>query len=140
MNMLNTYNLFVVRNNNHTRYDSFRDKMDTIDYVIISPNVIADISNISSEETEVKKLRSEDKNISLKLYHIADWPRINKNIKNKLSKIFGLYDIIKRRPITEIKLSLKKIIEIIHQEIENNIPEIKIKERNISLPEYFGKK
>ena len=66
MNMLNTYNLFVVQNNNHTRYDSFRDKIDTIDYVIISPNVITDISNISSEETEVKKLRSEDKNISLK--------------------------------------------------------------------------
>ena len=138
--MLNTYNLFLVQNNNHTRHDSFRDKMDTIGYVIISPNVIADISNISSEETEDKKRRSEDKNISLKLYHIADRPRINKNIKNKLNKIFGLNDIIKRRPITEIKLSLKKIIDIIHQETENNIPEIKIKERNISLPEYFGKK
>ena len=31
MNTLNTYNLFVVQNNNHTRYDSFRDKRDTID-------------------------------------------------------------------------------------------------------------
>ena len=28
---LNSYKLFVVQNNNHTRYDSFRDKMDTID-------------------------------------------------------------------------------------------------------------
>ena len=33
-----------------------------------------------------------------------------------------------------------KMIEIIHQEIENNIPEIKIKERNTYIPEYIRKK
>ena len=41
---LNYCNLFVVQNDNHTRYDSFRDKMDTIDYIIISPTLIANIS------------------------------------------------------------------------------------------------
>ena len=37
MDILNYCNLFVVQNNNHTRYASFRDKMDTI---IISPSLI----------------------------------------------------------------------------------------------------
>ena len=32
-----------------------------------------------------KKLRSEDRNISLKLYHKADWSNLNRNIKNKLN-------------------------------------------------------
>lgn len=31
MNNLNNYNLFTIQENNHTRYDSSRDKMDTID-------------------------------------------------------------------------------------------------------------
>ena len=151
MNMLNTYNLFVVQNNSHARYDSFRDKMDTIDYAIISPNVIANISNVNSElnipsdhctmtaTISSQKLRSKDRNISLKLYHKTDWSRINENIKNKLNKISGIYDII-----NEIKLFLgelgSKTIEIIHKEIENNIPEIKIKERNTYLQEYIRKK
>ena len=32
------------------------------------------------------------------------------------------------------------MIEIIHHEIENNIPEIKIKDRNTYLPEYIRQK
>ena len=151
MNMLNTYNLFVVQNNNHARYDRFRDKMDTIDYAIIFPNFIANISNVNSElnipsdhctmtvTISSQRLRSKDRNISLQLNHKTDWSRINENIKNKLNKISGIYDII-----NAIKLFLgelgSKMIEIIHQEIENNIPEIKIKERNTYLPEYIRKK
>lgn len=46
---INSYNLLVVQNNNHTRYDSFRYKMGTIDYIIISPNVMANISNVNSK-------------------------------------------------------------------------------------------
>ena len=49
IDILNYCNLFVVQNNNHTRYDSFRDKMDTIDYIIISPTLIANISRVISE-------------------------------------------------------------------------------------------
>ena len=49
MYILNYYNLFVVQNNNHTRYNSFIDKMDAIDYIIISPSLIANISNVNSE-------------------------------------------------------------------------------------------
>ena len=76
MDTLNCYNLFVVQNNDHTRYDSFRDKMDTIDYIIISPSLIANKSNVNSEidipsdhctmkvTLKSKKLRSGDRNIS----------------------------------------------------------------------------
>ena len=97
MDMLNYCNLFVVQNNNHTRYDRFRDKMDTIDYIIISPSLIANISDVNSGmditldhctmtvTLKSKKLRSEDRNISLKLYHKADWSNLNRNIKNKLN-------------------------------------------------------
>ena len=49
MGILNYCNLFVVQNNNYTRYDSFRDKMGTIDYIIISPRLIANISDVNSE-------------------------------------------------------------------------------------------
>ena len=72
MDTLSSYNLFVVQNNNHTRYDSFRDKMDTIDYIVGSPNVIANMYNVNSE-TDIpsdyckravtltsEKLRSDD--------------------------------------------------------------------------------
>ena len=77
-----------------------------------------------------EKLRSEYRNISLKLYHKADWSKINKNIQNKLNKLSGIFDIIKWRPVNEIKLFLdklaSKLMEIINHKIENNIPEIKI--------------
>ena len=75
--ILNYYNLFVVQSNNHKRYDSFRDKMDTIDYIIISPTLIANISGANSEldipsdhctmtvTLKSEKIRSEDRNISL---------------------------------------------------------------------------
>ena len=78
IDILNYYNLFVVQNNNHTRYDSFKDKMDTIDYIITSLSFIANISNFNSEldipsdhctmtvTLKSEKLRSEDRNISLK--------------------------------------------------------------------------
>ena len=91
-----------------------------------------------------EKLRSEDRNISLKLYHKADWSKINENIKNKLNRLSGIFDIIKRRPTNEIKLFLdklvNKLIEFINHEIEKNVPEIKIKERNTYLPEYNRQK
>ena len=76
IDILNYYNLFVVQNNNHTRYDSFRDKMDTIDYIITSLSFIANISNVNSEldipsdhctmtvTLKSEKLRSEDRNIT----------------------------------------------------------------------------
>ena len=84
MDILNYCNLFVVQNNNHTRYDSFRDKMDTIDYIIIYPSLTANISDVGSEldipsdhctmtvTLKSEKLRSENRKISLKLYHKAD--------------------------------------------------------------------
>ena len=37
MDILNYSNLFVVQNNNHTRYNILGDKMDLIDYIIIFP-------------------------------------------------------------------------------------------------------
>ena len=37
MDTLNSYNLFVVKSDNHTRYDSLRDKLDTIDHIIYLP-------------------------------------------------------------------------------------------------------
>ena len=40
MNAWNSYNLFVLQNNYHTRYESLRDKRDTKDHSIISPAVI----------------------------------------------------------------------------------------------------
>ena len=50
----------------------------------------------------------------------------------------------KRRPVNEIKLFLdelaNKLIEIINEEIEKSIPEIKIKERNSNLPEFIRQK
>ena len=130
--------------------------MDTIDYIIISPSFIANISDVNSEldippdhctmtvTLKSKKLRSQDRNISLKLYHKADWSKINESIKNKLNRLSGIFDIIKRRPTNEIKLFLdelaSKLIEIIHYEVEKNIPEIKIKERNTYLPECIQQK
>ena len=156
MDTLNSYNLFVVQNNNHTRYDSFRDKIDTIDYIIISPSLIASISNVNSElgipsdhytmtvTLTSEKLRSEYRNISLKLYHKTDWSKINENIKNKLKKLSGIFDVMKRRPTNQIKLFLdkqaSKLIEIIHHEVVKNILEIKIKDKNTYLPEYIQKK
>ena len=143
MDALNTYNLSVVQNNNHTRYDSFRDKMDTIDYMIISPNVICDISNVNSKPDiafdhstmtvtlTLEKLRSEFINISLKLYHNSELSKMNEKIKIKLNKLSGMFDITKRRATNEIKLFLdelaNKSIEIKHHEIKRNILEIKIK-------------
>ena len=127
---LNYCNLFVVQNNNHTSYDSFRDKMDTIDYIMISPTLIASISGVNSEldipsdhctmtvSLKSEKIRSEDRNISLKLYHNANWSKVNGNIKNRLKKLSGILDILKRRPVNEIKLFLdelaNKVIEIIY--------------------------
>ena len=156
IDILNYCNLFVVQNNNHTRYDSFRDKMDTIDYIIISRTLIANISGANSEldipsdhctmtvTLKSEKIRSENRNISLKLYHKANWSKINGNIKNKLNKLSGILDILKRRPVTEIKLFLdelaNKLIEIINDENEKSIPEIKIKERNSNLPEFIRQK
>ena len=156
IDILNYCNLFVVQNNNHTRYDSFRDKMDTIDYIIISPTLMANISGVNSEldipsdhctmtvTLKSEKIRSEDRNISLKLYHKANLSKINENIKNKLNKLSGILDILKRRPVTEIKLFLdelaNKLIEIINDENEKSIPEIKIKERNSNLPEFIRQK
>ena len=105
--ILNYCNLFVVQNNNRTRYDSFRDKMDTIDYIIVSLSLIANISDVNSEldipsdqctmtiTLKSNKLRSEDRNISLNLYHKVDWSNINANIKNKLNRLSGIFDILK---------------------------------------------
>ena len=64
------------------------------------------------------KLRSQFRNIPLKLYHKADWSKINKNVKIELNKISGIFDIKKRRPKNKLKLFLdelaSKLIEIIH--------------------------
>ena len=46
---LNNDNWFVVQNNNYTRYESSRDKIDTINSIIISPSIISNISNVNSE-------------------------------------------------------------------------------------------
>ena len=156
IDILNYCNLFVVQNNNHTKYDSFRDKMDTIDYIIFSPTLIANISRVNSEldipsdhctmtaTLKSEKIRSEDRNISLKLYHKANWSKINENIKNKLNKLSGILNILKTRPVNEIKLFFdklaNKLIEIINDEIEKSILEIKIKERNSNLPEFIRQK
>ena len=43
-----------------------------------------------------EKLRSEDRNISLRLYHRVDWSKINGNIKNTLNN--GIFNILKRQP------------------------------------------
>ena len=108
MDTLNSYNLFVVQNNNHTRYDSFRDKMDIIDYIIIYPNVIANISNVNSEPDipsdhctmavtlKSEKLRLQFRNISLELYHKPDCSKINEDIKIKLNRLSGICDITKK--------------------------------------------
>ena len=156
MDILKYCNLLVVHNNNHTRYDSFRDKMYTVDYIITSPSLIANISDVNSEldipsdhcimTTRLKseKIKPEDRKISLKLYHKADWSKINGNIRNKLNRLSGIFDIIKRRPSNEIKLFLdelaSKLIETICYEVEKNIPEIKINERNTYLPECIQQK
>ena len=130
--------------------------MDTINYIIISPNVIVSVSNVNSKlditsdhriltvTLTSKKLRPEDRNISLKLHHMADWSKVNENIKSKLNKFSGIFDTIKRSPKNEIKLFLdelaNKLIEIIYHEMENNIPEIKNKDRDTYLPEYIRQK
>ena len=156
IDILNYCNLFMVQSNNHTRYGSFRDKMDTIDCIIISPSLLANISDVKSEPDiasdhctmtvtlKSEKFRSEDRNISLKVHHMADWSKINENVKNKLNRLSGIFDILKRRPTNEIKLFLDELgstlIEIIYYEVEKNIPDIKIKEKNIYLPEYIRQK
>ena len=65
-------------------------------------------------------------------------------MKNKLNKLSGTLDILKRIPANEIKLFLdelaNKLIEIIYYEIEKNTPEVKIKGRNTNLPEYIRPK
>ena len=65
-------------------------------------------------------------------------------MKNKLNKLSGTLDILKRIPANEIKLFLdelaNKLIEIIYYEVEKNTPEVKIKERNTNLPEYIRPK
>ena len=78
--------------------------MDTIDYIIISPKVIANISKVNSEigitsdhctmKTTIKpeKIRSEDRNISVKLYYMADLSKKNGNIKK--SKVNYLKHLI----------------------------------------------
>ena len=52
----------------------------------------------------ISKKISDDRNISLKLYHKADWLKINGNIKNKLFKLSGILNTLKRRSENEIKL------------------------------------
>ena len=78
--------------------------MDTIDYIIISPKVIANISKVNSEigipsdhctmktTIEPEKIRSEDRNISVKLYYMADLSKKNGNIKK--SKVNYLKHLI----------------------------------------------
>ena len=70
--------------------------------------------------------------------------KINGNMKNKLNKLSGILDIIKRIPANEIKLFLdklaNKLIEIIYYQVEKNTPEVKIKERHTNLPEYIRPK
>ena len=65
-------------------------------------------------------------------------------MKNKLNKLSGTLDILKRIPANEIKLFLdelaNKLIEIIYYKVEKNTPEVKIKERNTNLPEYIRPK
>ena len=65
-------------------------------------------------------------------------------MKNKLNKLSGTLDILKRIPANEIKLFLdelaNKLIEIIYYEVEKNTPEVKIKERNTNLPVYIQTK
>ena len=65
-------------------------------------------------------------------------------MKNKLNKLSGTLDILKRIPANEIKLFLdelaNKLIEIIYYEVEKNTPEVKIKERYTNLPEYIRPK
>ena len=39
----------MVWNNYRTGYDSFRDKMDTTDYINMSPNIMENSSNVNSE-------------------------------------------------------------------------------------------
>ena len=68
----------------------------------------------------------------------------NENIKVKFNKLSAIFDIIKKRPTNEITLLLdelaRKLIEIIHHEIKNSVPEIKIEDRNTYLPEYIRQK
>ena len=68
----------------------------------------------------------------------------NENIKVKFNKLSGIFDIIKKRPTNEITPFLdelaRKLIEIIHHEIKNSVPEIKIEDRNTYLPEYIRQK
>ena len=70
-----------------------------------------------------EKARPESRYISLKLYHKADWSKLNENIKAKLNKLSGIFDTIIKRPTSKIKLFLdelaSKLIEIIHHEIGN---------------------
>ena len=94
MNTLRRYNLFVAQSN--TRYNHLRNKICTIDYIIISPSVIANISNVNFEFDipsdhcimtlilKLEKMRSDSRKISLQLYRKVNWQKINENIKNKL--------------------------------------------------------
>ena len=83
-------------------------------------SLIANISNVNSEidipldhctmtvTLKSEKLKFEDRSISLKLYHKADWSKINGNIKNKLNRLSGIFDILKRRPTNETKTFLRR--------------------------------
>lgn len=62
-------------------YDRLRDKMNTMNYIIMSCNIIANVSNVNSElgipsdictnnlTRKQEKVRSESRNILLKLFH-----------------------------------------------------------------------
>ena len=62
---------------------------------------------------------------ALKLYHKVDWSKINGNIKKKLNKLSGMFDILKRGSANEIKLFLDELANKLI-EVEKNIPKIKI--------------
>ena len=62
-------------------YDRLRDKMNTMNYIIMSCNITANVSNVNSElgipsnictnnlTRKQEKVRSESRNILLKLFH-----------------------------------------------------------------------
>ena len=87
--------------------------------MIISPNVIANTSNVNSEldhctmtvTLKSEKVRSESRNIFRKLYHEANWSKMNENMKTKLSKLSGISDVIKKQPKKEIKLFLDELTD-----------------------------
>ena len=74
-------------------YDRLRDKMNTMNYIIMSCNIIDNVSNVNSElgipsdictnnlTRKQEKVRSESRNILLKLFHWANLSKINEAIK-----------------------------------------------------------